>query len=453
MTTPDTTASATQARDYSKTLFLPSTEFPMRAGLPTREPLLLERWAKTGLYETIRKAAAGRPKFVLHDGPPYANGNIHIGTALNKILKDVIVRSQGALGHDANYVPGWDCHGLPIEWKIEEQYRAKGRNKDDVPVIEFRQECRTFAGHWLDVQREEFKRLGVTGDWDHPYLTMDPGFEAEEVKVFGEMYKKGYIYKGLKPVYWCPHDETALAEAEIEYQDDPCITIFVKFPVKDDKGRLGQYCDLSKLFFVIWTTTPWTIPGNAAISLNADFDYVLLQAPGGETYIMAKELAEGVCKQAGLDYDACKILATLKAADFELMAASYGLPPITKPDPFPQNSLNAVRVAIFGQDQDWLVPFSKAVFSASFSKGQSIAEPAAVVAILDSLGLDGTQVLRAAASDANKTKLRVSVEEARSRGIFGAPTFLTDDGELFWGNDRMEQALAWASGERPPGLR
>ncbi len=172
MTTPDTNAPAAPARDYSKTLFLPSTEFPMRAGLPTREPLLLERWARIGLYETIRQAAAGRPKFVLHDGPPYANGNIHIGTALNKILKDVIVRSQGTLGKDANYVPGWDCHGLPIEWKIEEQYRAKGRNKDDVPVIEFRQECRTFAAHWLDVQREEFKRLGVTGDWDHPYATM-----------------------------------------------------------------------------------------------------------------------------------------------------------------------------------------------------------------------------------------------------------------------------------------
>ena len=217
------------ARDYSKTLFLPRTDFPMRAGLPTREPLLLERWAQMGLYQKMRDAAAGRPKFVLHDGPPYANGNIHIGTALNKILKDVVVRSASALGFDANYVPGWDCHGLPIEWKIEEQYRAKGRNKDDVPVIEFRQECRTFAAHWLDVQRAEFKRLGVTGDWDHPYATM--AFPAEAV-IAAELMKfsvSGQLYRGSKPVMWSVVEKTALAEAEVEYEEHVSDTIFVRF--------------------------------------------------------------------------------------------------------------------------------------------------------------------------------------------------------------------------------
>jgi len=304
MTTPDTTASATQARDYSKTLFLPSTEFPMRAGLPTREPLLLERWAKTGLYETIRKAAAGRPKFVLHDGPPYANGNIHIGTALNKILKDVIVRSQGALGHDANYVPGWDCHGLPIEWKIEEQYRAKGRNKDDVPVIEFRQECRTFAGHWLDVQREEFKRLGVTGDWDHPYATMAFPAEAAIADELMKFSMSGQLYRGSKPVMWSVVEKTALAEAEVEYEEHVSDTIFVAFPVI--KGGEG----FPEARVVIWTTTPWTIPGNRAVAYSKKIAYGLYRvtaapeenwAKPGETYVLADTLAATVFKAARVE--------------------------------------------------------------------------------------------------------------------------------------------------------
>ncbi len=262
MTTPDSPAPAAPSRDYSKTLFLPSTEFPMRAGLPTREPLLLERWARVGLYEKIRAASAGRPKFVLHDGPPYANGNIHIGTALNKILKDVIVRSQGALGHDANYVPGWDCHGLPIEWKIEEQYRAKGRNKDDVPVIEFRQECRTFAAHWLDVQREEFKRLGVTGDWDHPYATMAFPAEAAIADELMKFALTGQLYRGSKPVMWSVVEKTALAEAEVEYEEHVSDTVFVAFPITQGGDGLGD------ARVVIWTTTPWTMPGNRAVAYS-----------------------------------------------------------------------------------------------------------------------------------------------------------------------------------------
>ena len=304
MTTPDTNAPAAPARDYSKTLFLPSTEFPMRAGLPTREPLLLERWARIGLYDKIRQASAGRPKFVLHDGPPYANGNIHIGTALNKILKDVIVRSQGALGKDANYVPGWDCHGLPIEWKIEEQYRAKGRNKDDVPVIEFRQECRTFAAHWLDVQRAEFKRLGVTGDWDHPYATMAFPAEAAIADELMKFALTGQLYRGSKPVMWSVVEKTALAEAEVEYEEHVSDTVFVAFPIT--KGGEG----LGDARVVIWTTTPWTMPGNRAVAYSRKISYGLYKVTGapednwakpGETYVLADSLAATVFKAARVE--------------------------------------------------------------------------------------------------------------------------------------------------------
>ncbi|AWN41068.1 isoleucine--tRNA ligase [Methylobacterium durans] len=301
----DTTDAAPAARDYSQTLFLPRTEFPMRAGLPVREPHLLERWAGIDLYGRIRNAAAGRPKFVLHDGPPYANGNIHIGTALNKILKDVIVRSQGALGYDANYVPGWDCHGLPIEWKIEEQYRAKGRNKDEVPVIEFRQECRTFAGHWLDVQREEFKRLGVTGDWDHPYATMAFPAEAAIARELLTFAMTGQLYRGSKPVMWSVVEKTALAEAEVEYEDHVSDTIFAAFPIRE--GAAG---DLDGARIVIWTTTPWTIPGNRAVAYSRKVSYGLYrvtQAPDdnwarpGDTFILADTLASGVFSAARVE--------------------------------------------------------------------------------------------------------------------------------------------------------
>jgi len=300
-----TPADTAATRDYSKTLFLPRTEFPMRAGLPTREPLLLERWEKTDLYGQLRARGQGRPKFVLHDGPPYANGNIHIGTALNKILKDVIVRSMGALGYEANYVPGWDCHGLPIEWKIEEQYRAKGRNKDAVPVIEFRQECRAFAAQWLDVQRAEFQRLGVTGDWAHPYATMAFPAEAAIADELMKFAVSGQLYRGSKPVMWSVVEKTALAEAEVEYEEHVSDTIFVAFPIR--KGGAGA---LAGARVVIWTTTPWTIPGNRAVAYSKKVAYGLYRvtaapednwARAGETYILADTLAAGVFKAARVE--------------------------------------------------------------------------------------------------------------------------------------------------------
>ncbi|MCF4126335.1 isoleucine--tRNA ligase [Methylobacterium sp. SyP6R] len=293
-------------RDYSETLFLPVTDFPMRAGLPQREPEILERWARTNLYARIREAAAGRPKFVLHDGPPYANGHIHIGTALNKILKDIVVRTQGALGQDANYVPGWDCHGLPIEWKIEEQYRAAGRNKDDVPVVEFRRECRTFAEHWLSVQREEFKRLGVTGDWDHPYLTMAYPAEAAIARELMTFATTGQLYRGSKPVMWSVVEKTALAEAEVEYEDHVSDTIWAAFPVVESK----TVPDLLGARVVIWTTTPWTIPANRAVAFSKKVSYGLYRvvaAPQenwsqpGVRYVVADKLASDVFKAARVE--------------------------------------------------------------------------------------------------------------------------------------------------------
>ena len=308
--------------DYNKTVNLPQTDFPMRAGLPRREPEMLQAMYDKDLYHKMVARNDGKPLFVLHDGPPYANGNIHIGTALTKILKDIIVKEKNMTGYCSPYVPGWDTHGLPIESAILKNKKVK---RDALTTSEFREKCKEYALDFVDKQREQFKRLGVLGEWDDPYLTLKPHFEAKQVKVFGEMAKKGFIYKGMKPVYWCPHDQTALAEAEIEYADDPCTTIFVKFPVRDDKGMLAQYCDLSKLFFVIWTTTPWTIPGNMAICLNAELDYVLLEVPSGEVYVLAQALAEGVCKAAGIDFGACKVLATLKGAAFELMTAAHPL--------------------------------------------------------------------------------------------------------------------------------
>ena len=294
----------------------------MRAGLPKREPDMLQGWYAMQLYQQIQKKNQGRPLFVLHDGPPYANGNIHIGTALNKILKDIIIRHRSMTGFQAPYVPGWDTHGLPIESAI---LKDKSIRREELTDAEFRDKCRDFALSFVDKQREQFKRLGVLGDWDNPYLTLKPEFEAQQVRIFGAMAEKGYIYKGMKPVYWCPHDETALAEAEIEYADDPCTTIFVKFPLRDDRGRLSRYGDPAKISFVIWTTTPWTLPGNRAICVNPQFDYVLLQVPGGEIYVLAEGLVESVCRAAGLNRSACRVLATLKGRDFELMTAKHPL--------------------------------------------------------------------------------------------------------------------------------
>ncbi|MDH6229883.1 isoleucyl-tRNA synthetase [Mesorhizobium soli] len=287
--------------DYSKTLYLPQTEFPMRAGLPEKEPVTVARWQKMDLYKRLRESAAGREKFVLHDGPPYANGNIHIGHALNKVLKDVITRSFQMRGRDSNYVPGWDCHGLPIEWKIEEKYRAAGKNKDEVPVNEFRQECRDFASHWISVQTEEFLRLGVVGDFKNPYTTM--AFHAE-ARIAGELLKfakSGQLYRGSKPVMWSVVERTALAEAEVEYQDYESDTIWVKFPV--DKG----VPELEGTHVVIWTTTPWTIPGNRAVSYSPRIGYSLYEVTAaendfgpqpGEKLIFADALAEEAATKA-----------------------------------------------------------------------------------------------------------------------------------------------------------
>src|SRR3712207_172981 len=302
MSDPTATAAAPKARDYSETLFLPKTDFPMRAGLPQREPLLLKRWNEIGLYARLREAAQGRPRFVLHDGPPYANGNIHIGHALNKILKDLVIRSQQMLGHDSNYVPGWDCHGLPIEWKIEEEYRAKGKDKDAVPVIEFRRQCRAFADRWIDVQREEFKRLGVEGDWAHPYSTMAFPAEAQIAREIMTFAVTGQLYQGSKPVMWSSVEKTALAEAEVEYHEKTSPTIWVKFPIVDTLDA-----DLEGAAVLIWTTTPWTIPANRAIAFGSDISYGLYrvaEAPAdnwarvGDRYVIADKLAAEVFSAA-----------------------------------------------------------------------------------------------------------------------------------------------------------
>ncbi len=296
-----------KAKDYSKTLFLPQTEFPMRAGLPQREPELLARWARMDLYRKLREAGQGRDRFVLHDGPPYANGNIHIGTALNKILKDLVTKSQQMLGFDSNYVPGWDCHGLPIEWKVEEEnYRKKGKQKpdfrDSAAMVAFRQECRAYATHWLNVQREEFKRLGVIGDWAHPYATMNYPAEAQIARELMKFAANGTLYRGSKPVMWSVVEKTALAEAEVEYEDYTSDMVWVKFPVTSP-----AHGALASASVVIWTTTPWTLPGNRAISFSPKIAYGLFEvkdapadnwAKTGDLLILADALAAEVFKQA-----------------------------------------------------------------------------------------------------------------------------------------------------------
>ncbi|MCI9679506.1 MAG: isoleucine--tRNA ligase [Oscillospiraceae bacterium] len=301
--------------DYNKTINLPKTDFPMRAGLPAREPGMLERWEKLDLYHELLKKNEGKPLYSLHDGPPFSNGALHMGHALNKSIKDFMVRSAAMRGHYTPYIPGWDNHGMPIESAIIKKNKL---NRKKMSVPEFRSACHEFAQHYVDVQREGFKRMGVIGDWEHPYLTMDPAFEAEEVKVFGEMYKKGVIYKGLKPVYWCPHDETALAEAEIEYQEDPVTTVYVKFRMLDDDGKLGHLDD-QKLYFLIWTTTIWTLPGNMAIALHPRDSYAIVKAESGEMYILAEALVEKVMKAGGVEN--YEVLETHPGSFFEDMMA------------------------------------------------------------------------------------------------------------------------------------
>ncbi|MBN2751072.1 MAG: isoleucine--tRNA ligase, partial [Rhodospirillaceae bacterium] len=303
--------------ETKSTVFLPSTSFGMKAGLPTLEPKLLARWKAMDLEGRLRKAGADRVPFILHDGPPYANGNLHIGHALNKILKDVIVRSQQMMGKDARYVPGWDCHGLPIEWKIEEKYRAAGKDKDTVPVIEFREECRQFAAHWIDVQKAEFQRLGIGGDWNHPYTTMNFAAEARIVAELGKFLLNGGLYKGAKPVMWSVVEKTALAEAEVEYHDHTSTTIWVRFPVAQ-----ASVPALEGTSVVIWTTTPWTMPGNRGIAYGADFTYAVVAvkdtdgmslARAGERFVVLADLVEDVVKEAKIT--AYEIVAEITGTD------------------------------------------------------------------------------------------------------------------------------------------
>ena len=305
------------AQDYNATLNLPKTDFPMRAGLPKREPEMLKRWEEEHLYEEMLKKNEGKPRFSLHDGPPFSNGNIHMGHALNKSIKDFIVRSYAMRGYYTPYIPGWDNHGMPIESAIIKEQKL---NHKAMSVADFRSACEAYALKYVGIQREGFRRLGVVGDWEHPYLTMDKGFEADEIRIFGRMYRNGHIYKGLKPVYWCPKDETALAEAEIEYQDDPCTTVYVRFPMKDDLGKLS-HLDLSRLSFVIWTTTIWTLPGNLAIALNPVEDYAVIRVPGGEMFIMAQALADRVMHIGG--FDEYEIVETHPGRFFENMLAQH----------------------------------------------------------------------------------------------------------------------------------
>ncbi len=311
------------SQDFNATLNLPKTDFPMRAGLPAREPEMLKRWEELDVYNEMLKKNEGKPRFNLHDGPPFSNGPIHMGHALNKAIKDFITRSYAMRGYYTPYIPGWDNHGMPIESAIIKEQKL---NHKAMSVADFRSACQAYAEKYIGIQMEGFKRLGVIGDWEHPYKTMNKGFEADEVRIFGKMYKNGHIYKGLKPVYWCAKDETALAEAEIEYQDDPCTTVYVKFPMNDDLGKLG-HLDKSKLFFVIWTTTIWTLPGNLAIALHPDESYAIVKAPNGEMYIMAEALTEKVMNIGG--FDSFEILECHPGSFYENMLADHPFLPKT----------------------------------------------------------------------------------------------------------------------------
>ena len=306
------------AKDYGKTLNLPKTEFPMRANLPQREPDTQKKWEDENIYGKMLEKNDGNKSFIIHDGPPFSNGNIHMGTAMNKVLKDIINKSKSMQGYYVPYIPGWDNHGMPIESAIIKQNKLDRKKMSD---SEFRSACQKFAENFVDIQMTSFKRLGVLADWDHPYLTMAPKFEAKEVKVFGEMFKKGYIYKGLKPVYWCPNDETALAEAEIEYAEDKCTSIYVKFAINDDKGFFDGVCDKSKTYFIIWTTTTWTLPGNVAITVHPRETYVLIKAADGNFYITAQALAEKTMNAGGVE--SFEIVKEFKGSDLEYMTAKH----------------------------------------------------------------------------------------------------------------------------------
>ncbi len=314
-------------QDYNTSLNLPKTEFPMRGNLPKREPEMLKKWDEENLYNDIIKRNEGKPNYTLHDGPPYANGDIHLGTALNKVLKDIIVKYKNMSGYRSHYVPGWDTHGLPIELKA---MKSIGVENGAIPPLELRQHCKDFALSFMENQKEQFKRLGVLGDFENPYLTLKPEFEAREVEVFGEFAKKGYVYKGLKPVYWCPECQTALAEAEIEYSDDPCQSIYVKFKVSDDKGLFTEKgIDINNTYFVIWTTTTWTLPGNLAICLGPNYDYVVVRAENGENYVMAEYLVPVTMEAAGIEK--YEVIAKFLGSDLEGVKTEH--PFMNRPSP------------------------------------------------------------------------------------------------------------------------
>ncbi|WP_252503667.1 isoleucine--tRNA ligase [Sporosarcina sp. Marseille-Q4943] len=299
--------------DYKDTLLMPKTEFPMRGNLPNKEPDMQAKWEEMNIYEKVQKRTEGRPFFVLHDGPPYANGDLHMGHALNKVLKDMIVRHKSMTGFHAPYVPGWDTHGLPIEQALVN----KGVNRKELSVAEFRKMCEEYAYSQIDSQRSQFKRIGVRGNWENPYITLKPEFEARQIQVFGEMAKKGYIYKGLKPVYWSPSSESALAEAEIEYKDKKSPSIYVAFPIKDGRGVVSEDVKI-----VIWTTTPWTIPANLGISVHPEFTYAIVNVEGNK-FLMAKDLVEFVAKEIG--WESYEVVTELKGSDLDRVIAKHPL--------------------------------------------------------------------------------------------------------------------------------
>lgn len=305
--------------DLKNTVFLPKTDFPMKASLAVREPTLLDYWKEIDLYKKIRNQSKGKQQFILHFGPPYANGHIHIGHALTETLKDIINKTYQMKGYDAPMVPGWDCHGLPIEWKVEEGYRASGMNKDEVPVLEFREECRAFADKWIPIQKQEFQRLGIIADWDNPYITMSYAAEARIVEQLSKFLLNGTLYRGLKPVMWSVVEKTALAEAEVEYKDHTSDSIYVSFPIGN-----ASHPALENAHAVIWTTTPWTLPGNRAISFGQDFDYdIVLNKDSGKKYLMAQELRENVCSTIG--WENTEVIATLKGSDLAGSVAYHPL--------------------------------------------------------------------------------------------------------------------------------
>src|SRR5947199_654481 len=290
--------------ELKQTINLPKTKFAQKANLPQSEPARLQKWADMNLYERIRKARAGAEKFILHDGPPYANADIHLGTAMNKILKDLIVKSRTMLGYDAPYVPGYDCHGLPIELHVE---RKLGEKKANMPPLSIRRACREFAANALQRQTRDFQRLGILGEWDNPYITMSDHYEAETARLFARFVERGFVYKGARPVYWCIHDQTALAEAEVEYREHTSPSVYVKFPLAEDtieakafkRELLGSDDDPRKVYFLIWTTTPWTLPANLGIAVNPNFEYVAFDA-GREVFIVAGELLDDVARKCGI---------------------------------------------------------------------------------------------------------------------------------------------------------